>query len=149
MILDERNEFADAVAVIATAATGILGDVIDIKSPTIAPNTTVDLEGSEMYFVLRVATTIAVLTSLRVQLVSDSVATLDSSPTVHADTGVIALANIPAGGKNWFVGKLPSGNYERYLGVIMTAVGAGGTGALDAFLTSDPALYRAYADNVA
>jgi hypothetical protein len=46
--------------------------------------------------------------------------------------------------------KLPSGSYERYLGLWETVATANVTaGKINAFLTSDPALYRAYADNVA
>jgi hypothetical protein len=48
-----------------------------------------------------------------------------------------------------FCGRLPSGSYERYLGILATtATTATTAGKINAFLTADPALYRAYADNV-
>ena len=38
MILDERTEFCDATSAILNIGNAIIGDVIDLKSPTIAPN---------------------------------------------------------------------------------------------------------------
>ena len=59
------------------------------------------------------------------------------------------LASLTAG-YTVCVAPLPSGSYERYLGPWETVATANVTaGKINAFLTSDPALYRAYADNVA
>lgn len=150
MILDERLEFCDATSVAINIGNQILGDVIDLKSPTTAPNTTIDLEGSDLYFVAEVDTTlVGVGATVQLQLASDSTADLATSKTVHFDTGAIALATLVAGYRICAV-KLPAGSYERYLGLWITIAVANVTaGKINAFLTRDPALYRAYADNVA
>lgn len=150
MLLDERNEFCDATSAILNIGNAIIGDVIDLKSATINPNTTVDLQGSEVYLVIQVATTFVGATSTtKFELVSDSTANLATSKTVHFATDAIPVASLVAGYRICAV-KLPSGNYERYLGLWETVATANVTaGAIDAFLTSDPALYRPYGDNVA
>lgn len=164
MILDERNEFADNVSVAAAAGTALIGDVIDLKSPTTAPNTTIDLEGSEMYLVLQTGDTEiitgGVAGTIQFFLVSDSLATLGAGVvadcTQHYATAALVTddagandARLNAGGLI-YCGKLPSGSYERYLGILCTVATTTVTaGTINAFLTSDPALYRAYADNVA
>ncbi len=162
MYLDERNEFADAASVAAAAGTALIGDVIDLKPSTTNPNTTVDLEGSEMYIIIRTATEIitgGTAGTIQFFLVSDSLATLGAatvaSCTLHASSASLvtddSAANsdaLNAGGTIMAL-RLPSGSYERYLGILCTIGTTTVTaGAIDAFLTSDPALYRAYADNV-
>lgn len=153
MILDDRLELADALALNTGAAgTYNLGDVIDTKSTTIDPNTTKDLEGSELYLVVRIGTaaTSGGSATLQVRLVSDDTATPSTTTaTVHATSAAIAVASLTAGA-TVMVTRLPAGSYERYVGIQQitgTAAFTGGT--LDAFLVSDPALYRAYGDNVA
>jgi hypothetical protein len=152
MILDERNEFADAVSVAAAAGTALIGDVIDLKPSTTNPNTTVDLEGSDLYLVIQTDTEIitgGAAGTLQFKLSSDAQAAIatDGSATDH-----IAAANSAAlnAGGLIYCGKLPSGSYERYLGILaVTGTTTTTAGKINAFLTSDPALYRAYADNVA
>ena len=163
MILDERNEFADAVSVAATAGTAVIGDVIDLKGPTTAPNTTVDLGLSDLWVVIQTDTEIitgGTAGTIQFYVVSDSLATLGSatlaSCTQHLSSGSLVTddagandAKLNAGGYI-LVSKLPSGSYERYLGILATVGTTTVTdGKINAFLTSDPALYRAYADNVA
>jgi hypothetical protein len=164
MILDERNEFADNVSVAAAAGTAVIGDVIDLKSPTIAPNTTIDLEGSEMYLVIQTGDeeviTAGAAGTLQLFLVSDALATLGggvvANCTTHLQTPALVTDDAAANDAKFntggliFCGKLPSGSYERYLGILCTIATTTVTaGKINAFLTSDPALYRAYADNVA
>ena len=150
MIIDDRLEFADATSAILNIGNAIIGDVIDLKSTTIAPNTTVDLEGSGLYLVIQVDTTFVGATSTtKFELASDSTADLATSKTVHYSTPAIPVATLVAGYTVCAV-KLPSGSYERYLGLWETVATANVTaGKINAFLTSDPALFRAYADNVA
>lgn len=154
MILDERNEFCDATSLNTGAAgTYLIGDVIDLKSPTIAPNTTVDLFGSDLYLVIQVDTTATSGGSATGQfhLASDAQAAIatDGSATYHFSTSARAVASLTAGTLVACV-KLPVGNYERYLGILQTTGTAAFTaGKVNAFLTADPAVYRAYADNVA
>ena len=150
MIIDDRSEIARATSAVLAIGNAIIGDVIDLKSPTIAPNTTVDLEGSGLYLVIQVDTTFVGATSTtKFELASDSTADLATSKTVHYSTPAIPVASLVAGYLVCAV-KLPSGNYERYLGLWETVATANVTaGKINAFLTSDPTLYRAYADNVA
>lgn len=150
MILDERGEFCDATSAILAVGNAIIGDVIDTKPATTSPNTTVDLEGSDLYFVMQVDTTFVGATSTtKFELASDSTADLATSKTVHYATPAIPVATLVAGYLICAV-RLPSGSYERYLGVWETVATANVTaGKVNAFLTRDPALYRAYADNVA
>lgn len=153
MILDERLELADATALNTGAAgTYNIGDVIDTRAASIDPNVTKDHGGSELYLVVRVATaaTSGGSATLQVRLVSDDTATPNTSAaTVHATSPVIPLASLTAGA-TVLVTKLPSGSYERFIGVQqITGTAAFTGGAVDAFLVSDPAIWRAYADNVA
>jgi hypothetical protein len=161
MLLDERLEFADAVSVAAAAGTALIGDVIDLKPSTTNPNTTVDLEGSEMYLVIQTDTEIitgGAAGTLQFKLASDAQAAIatDGSATEHVVTAAMVTddaavndARFNAGGLI-YCGKLPSGAYERFLGILaVTAVTTTTAGKINAFLTRDPALYRAYADNVA
>ena len=153
MLMDDRLEFADAAALNTGAAgTYNVGDVIDTRAASIDPNVTKDHEGSEMYLVVRVATaaTSGGSATLQVRLVSDDTATPSTTTaTVHATSAAIPVASLTAGA-TVMITKLPAGSYERYIGVQqITGTAAFTAGAVDAFLVSDPAIYRAYADNVA
>ena len=163
MILDERNEFADAASVAAAAGTALIGDVIDLDPCAVSPNTTFNLGTSDMWVVIQTDTEIITGGSagtIEFFVVSDSLATLGSATvancTQHLTSGSLvtddAAANddkLNAGG-TILCAKLPSGAYERYLGILCTVGTTTVTaGKINAFLTSDPALYRAYADNVA
>lgn len=155
MYMDERSEFCDATA-LNTGAAGsyLIGDVIDLDPATVAPNTTVDISGSELYLVIQVDTLPTSGTSAATaafSLASDAQAAIavDGSQTEHFRTSAFAIADMAAGTVLACV-KLPSGSYERYLGVVQTTAGEAFTGGkVNAFLTADPARWRAYADNVA
>jgi hypothetical protein len=154
MLMDERNEFCDATA-LNTGAAGsyLIGDVIDTDPATTAPNTTVDLSGADLYLVIQVdtAATSGGSATGAFHLCSDAQAAIavDGSQTIHFSTSAIAVATLVAGYMVACV-KLPKGSYERYLGIVQTtAVAAFTAGKVNAFLTADPAIYRAYADNVA
>lgn len=154
MYLDERAEFADATA-LNTGAAGsyLVGDVMDLKGPTTAPNTLVDLQGSELFLVIQVDAlpTSGGAATAAFSLASDAQAAIavDGSQTEHFRTKAFAISEMAAGTILACV-KLPRGSYERYMGVVQTtAVAAFTAGKINAFLTADPAIYRAYADNVA
>lgn len=155
MILDERTEFADATALNTGAAgTYNVGDVVDTRgSAGVNPNLTVDLGTAvdDLYLVVRVATTATSGGSATgtFRLVSDDTATPSTTTaTVHAVSATFAVAAMTAG-TTLMVTKLPSGSYERYLGIQqITGTAAFTAGAIDAFLTNDPNLWRHYADNV-
>lgn len=153
MLMDERNEFCDATALnTGGAASYLIGDVIDLDPCSVAPNTTVDLEGSDLYCVIQVDTTVTSggAGTYQFHLCSDAQAAIavDGTATYHFSTAAIAVATLVAG---YLVAcfKLPRGSYERYLGILQTtAVAAATAGKVNAFLTSDPAIWKAYADNV-
>lgn len=163
MILDERNELADDASVAAAAGTTVIGDVIDTDPATTSPNTTVDLEGSDMYLVIQTGSE-EIITggsagTLQFFLVSDALATLGSATvancTEHWRSAALVTDDSAANDAKFNIGgliacfKLPSGSYEKYLGVLATVATTTITaGKVNIFLTSDPALYRAYADNV-
>lgn len=154
MILDERTEFADATALDTGAAgTYNIGDVVDTRgSAGVNPNATRDLGVSaDLWLIVRAAAdaTSGGSATLQVRLVSDDSATPSTTTaTVHAVSPAIAVADIKAG-TTILATKLPSGSYERYLGIQqITGTAAFTAGAIDAFLTNDPNLWRHYADNV-
>lgn len=153
MIMDERTEFADALSVAAAAGTALIGDVIDLG----AVHRDVGM-GQPLYLVITTATEIitgGTAGTIKFQLVSDAQAAIatDGSATVHIDTGNFvtddAAANaapLNAGGVI-FMGPIPAeGNvYERYLGILcVTGTTTTTAGAINAFLTLDPAGWDAY-----
>lgn len=151
MILDERTEFADATALnTGGAATYNVGDVIDTQVGSL--NTTLNFgQGQPLYLVISIDTAVAGTSStVAFKLVSDDSATPSTSTsTVHYTSAVIPEATLVAGYRAVCVA-LPWGNYERYLGVQqVTGTAALSAGKINAFLTTDPAGFRAYADNVA
>jgi len=158
MILDERLEFADNVSVAAAAGTALIGDVIDLGS---AP-TTQDLSGGEdLYVVLRTGATEIITAgaagTIQFFVVSDALATLGAGVVANCTTHLTsaslvtddAAANSDAlnAGGTILVAKLPSGSYERYLGILCTIGTTTVTaGTIDAFLTKDANRWRALPD---
>jgi hypothetical protein len=148
MIIDKRNEFADAVA-LSTAATGrqLVGDVIDLGGADEIGY------GDTPYLVISVdtAVTSAGSATISFELVSDAQAAIavDGSATVHASTAHIGKASLIAG-YNALVVKLPIfPAAERYLGIIANVqVAALTAGKVNAFLVADPSAWKAYADAI-
>lgn len=148
MILDERTEFADALTLTVTA----ISDVIDLYAGQNSPVLRNLGGGNEpLWLVITVDTafTAGGAATATFTLESDSTADLATSATVHASTAAIAVATMTAGATLACIA-LPSGLYERYLGVRATiATGPMLTGKYNAFLVNDPSKWRAYPDNVA
>jgi len=145
MILDERNEFADAAAIALNIGNAIAPntDVIDLGAVS------QDIgNGEPMYLVLQVDTAFdGAGATINFDLCSDSTANLATSKTTHLSTGAIALASWVAGYAKVYA--LPPGTYERYLGLWMTVATANVTaGKLNAFLTKDVAKWTAAADGI-
>lgn len=147
MILDERNEFCDATALnTGGAASYLLGDVMDLG----AEPTTQDLNGgvdTDLYLVITVdtAATSGGSATGAFHLCSDAAAAIavDGTATYHFSTSAIAVATLVAGYRVCAVA-LPSGVYERYLGVLQTtAVAAFTAGKINAFLTRNPGKWLA------
>lgn len=156
MILDERNEFADATSVAGTAGTALIGDVIDLGSASRDIGA-----GEPLFLVLQTDTEIitgGVAGTISFSLASDAQAAIatDGTATVHATTGNLvtddAAANdtrLDAGG-TIFVVSLPQGAvYERYLGILATIGTTTVTaGKINAFLTDRVSVRRSYPDAV-
>jgi hypothetical protein len=142
MILDERTEFCDAVA-LNTGAAGsyLLGDVIDLGEAK-------DLGNSDpLYLVVQVDTTATSGGSATglFSLVTDDNASL-SSPAVLVSSKAWAVADMVAG-TTLMVVQLPMEGtaYERYLGIQQTTGTAAFTaGKVNAFITHTPARWKAY-----
>lgn len=164
MLICERSEFADAASVVASASTTtLIGDTVDLDSPEVSPNTVLDMEGSDLYLVIQTDTeiiTAGTAGAIQFFLVSDELATLGggvvanctthlASASLVTDDAAANSAQLNAGGVI-YCGKLPTGRYEKYLGILCTVTTTDVTaGKINAFLTNDPALWRPYADNVA
>lgn len=139
MILDERSEFVDAVAIPTTLnANVLLGDVIDLGA-------TGERVGSGEYadFYVSVGTTITGATSVEFKLVSDAQPAIDpSTGTVHGSTGAIPVARLTAGALFSF--QMPKGfDYERYLGLVVTVVGTAAGGAINAGFAAEAGGWKA------
>lgn len=149
MILDERTEFGDAFSLVGTAASVyVLGDYLDLGA---APTTRDIGAGEPLYLVIQIDTAVEAsggAANVTFKLVSDSVATLDSSPTTHYSSGAIAKGTLVAGYQVVAVA-LPQGVYERYVGVTFTPDTNNTTaGKANAFLTRTPAKWTALPDSI-
>lgn len=152
MIMDERTEFCDNVAVAAAAGTAARGDVVDLGAAAVDVGL-----GQDVFCVIKTGAT-AIITggsagTVRFQLVSDAQdpPAIDGSATVHFDTGTIATGATGTGrlaaGATIAQFALPNGTYERYLGILcITATTTTTAGTIDAFLTEDGSKWYALPD---
>lgn len=142
MILDERTEFVDAVAIPLTASANVLlGDVVDMGGAVNVGT------GDYCDFYVSVDTTILGATSVEFKLMSDAQPAIDpTTGTVHGSTGAIPVARLTAGAIFGF--QLPKGfDYERYLGLVVTVVGTATAGKVNAGLAAEIGGWRAIASN--
>jgi hypothetical protein len=146
MILDERNEFADATA-LGTSGTGLqlVGDVIDTGGDGIN-----DVESLYLMVTVDTAVTSGGAATVEFQLVSDAQAAIavDGSATVHYKSAAIPKASLTAGATAVEVA-IPKGQYERYVGIVANVGTAALTaGKVNAFLTPNVNTWKAFADAV-
>lgn len=154
MIMDERLEFGDALALNTGAAgTYFIGDVIDLRAGGVGPVTTDIGNGEPIYFVAQVAVAATSGGSATLQLVvaSDAQATITTNGTETRhwiSPAAIPVASLVAGFVIAVVELPPFPSlYERFLGILqITGTAAFTAGSIDAFLTRDVARWRAYAD---
>lgn len=153
MILDELLEFADNESVAAAAGTALIGDVIDLGA--VPPNMGA---GTPVYLVVKTGATEIITAgsagTISFSLASDAQAAIatDGSATVHATSASFvtddSAANSDAlnAGERLLVVALPSGTYERYLGILCTIGTTTVTaGTIDAYLTTEqPFDHHAY-----
>lgn len=94
--------------------------------------------GRPMYVVVVIDETFAGGTSLKIDIVTDTVETL-ASPTVHVGTMAILQDDLTAGREPIVIpiGQIDS-DREQYLGLNYTDVGVFSAGKVTAFITMDP-----------
>lgn len=148
MILDERTEFADAVALNTGAAgTYLIGDQIDLGAAQRDVG-----NGEPLYLVITVDTlpTSGGAATAQFTLASDDSSAIATNGTasVHFVTKAFAISDMAAGTVLAAVALPIQGvAYERYLGILQTTGTAAFTGGkVNAFLTHDVAKWKAYAD---
>ena len=145
MILDERNEFADALDISTTTGTALIGDVIDL---TFARDIG---QGQQIYLVIQVTIAFAGATAtVDFRLRSDGVAAIHATTsTAHLSSGPIPIATL-ALGYQLTIPVPPQGDaYERFLGLqAVTATATTTAGSINAFLTTEPSVIptTSYAD---
>jgi hypothetical protein len=147
MITDKLTQFANGVALnTGGAGSYLIGDVVDLQ---VARDVG---QGYPLYLVLNIETTATSggAATLALSLASDAQAAIavDGTQTVHVTTPVVALSALSAG-KNMAKVVIPMEGlvYERYLGIIQITAGAAFTGGkIDAFLTINPAGWKALPD---
>lgn len=130
--------FSDSQVITASADST---NVIDTQAtPTLK-----DLGQKDLFVRLIVTEAFNTLTSLAVELKSDSTTNLDTSETVHASK-TIALAALTLGAE--FTLTLPVGqDYERYLGIEYTVGGSNPTlGKITAILVPSVTSRQYFAD---
>jgi hypothetical protein len=148
MILDERTEFLDNVA-LNTGAPGnfLLGDVIDLTNVR-------DIgQGEPLYLVANVDVTATSggSATLQLTLLTDDNGSL-SSPVALVSSAVIPVASLVAGANICAIA-LPldaaGAPYERFIGIRqVTGTAAFTAGAISAYLTHDVSRVKHYADAV-
>ena len=149
MYVDRLNEFCDNVALNTGAAgTYLIGNQIDL---VVARDIGMGM-GGQLYLVAQVseAATSGGSATLQLQLASDSTAAIatDGTASIHLTSATFAVAALTAG-KVLMVMPLPLEGvaYERFLGIRqITGTAAFTGGKVDVFLTTDPQVWKAYAD---
>jgi len=153
MYIDALASFCYPTSAILNNTNAIIGNVMDTQIGTL--NTLLaNLSGQAAFWVVQVSTTFSGGTSAQFQLVTDSVAALTTSRTVHLDTGAVAVGSLvaPTQGSTTgytFVRQLPPDlTFERFMGVWETTVGNVTAGQIKSFITTDVRRYLAFADAI-
>lgn len=147
MILDERLEFMDDVALNTGAAgSNLIGDVIDLGGDGMDGNS------EDIYLNIEITSAAASTGAATVQfsLCSDAQAAIatDASQSIHFQTRAIAVATLATGYQVASV-QLPRGTYERYLGIVQTTATAPlNAGKINAYLTRNPSVWKPTADGI-
>lgn len=154
-MLDKLAEFADETSVAAAAGTAAVGSQYDIGTAGMDIG-----NGEPVYAVLTTGATEiitgGVAGTIVFSVVTDTATNLTTSPTTlltsatfTTDDAAANSAALNAGGV-LLVAALPAGVvYKRYLGITATIATTTVTaGTVNAFLTTDPSFYKAYANAI-
>lgn len=156
MIFDARNEFCDAVSLNTGAAgTYLIGSQIDVSLAGVSTSPGNIGAIDDVYLVISVDTGIGAGSAgtVQFQLASDDTASIatNGTATVHLTTAAFATGTGTAAGALkagtvLAVMEMPKAfNYERYLGILqVTGTTAISAGKINAFLTTDPAVWAAF-----
>lgn len=125
MIFSRLEEFSNAQAITGDAAATNVWDGKEAGGAI----------GEEMYLVVQVDADFSELTSLTIELATDTALPIDASSTVLASKSV-ALADLTEGNTVWRV-RVPR-EQDQYVGVYYDVVGTDPTaGTISAFLTEN------------
>jgi hypothetical protein len=142
MILDLQELFSGTVASNgartgqAISASGLSTNVLDRTGAAVQFPTLQDegISGPDVFLVVNVGQAFNNLTSLQIEIISDSNSNLVTSPVSHVSVTLL-LALLTAGATPARI-QLPSDNYKQFVGLRYTVNGtAPTTGTLFAFLT--------------
>jgi hypothetical protein len=146
MIIDDLLEFCDATA-LDTTGTGLdfIGAAIDLGVARDIGN------GQSVYLCITVDTAVTSggAATLGFVLASDSTSTIatDGSATEHLRTPLLAYTAYTVGRKFAWGFAFEGPVYERYLGILQnTGAAAVTAGKVNAFLTDNPGIWKAYAE---
>jgi len=149
--IDSQLEFSDAQAVLATAISTNVYDILTMRkggsaaAGDISPNARLDLGNDDTapWLIVTVNTAYVGGTSLTATLETADDAALTTNATVLASSGAVPLANLTAGAQLLAI-KLPSALYRRYIGLRYTIVGTMTAGVVDGYITLAPQQNRIY-----
>lgn len=120
----------------AITATAVSTNSIDTRVNSLPASVDLGEFGQDLWLVVVIPVAFNNLTSLQVELISDSNANLTTSPVSHFSKAIL-LAGLIAGANVVRV-QVPSDDYKEFLGMRYTVVGtAPTTGSVIAFLTLD------------
>lgn len=146
MIVDKLTEFGEDFSLASTAGTLLFTNQIDLG----AANQDIG-NGQTVFLVITITESVSTGSSptINFRLRSDDSAVIHASTSsAHFETGAIAASALTAGTRLVFAlpqaGAIP---YERYLGLqAVVATATTTTGKASAFLSLDPANWKAIAD---
>lgn len=146
MILDSQTVFSGTTTAAgvttgqALTATAISENVVDLRIAATPATVDEGLNPDETWLIVLVTTAAAggdAAKTLTITLESDSTANLATSATVHYTSPAFTGAQLIAG-FNAIRIPLPSGDYERYLGLRYTVSATFTSFTIRAFMTADP-----------
>jgi hypothetical protein len=140
MYIDRNLRFADEQALTATADGATTVDLTVARDIGISPDVYV------VFVVTETLDSAGEAATLTIALTTDDNSTLTSDTSIQTLASAIAEASLVAGYKRVFKVQ-PGLAFERYLGIVFTVGTENFTsGKVSCFLTTEPELYRQYAD---